>query len=265
AKPLFGTRYAQRSPGDVAEELRQLRERVAPDHIWFADDIFGLTAHWIHAFAEEVTARDACIPFLMQSRANLMTPQVVEALAGAGAEEVWIGVESGSQKVLDAMDKGVTVEQVRDATRNLKRAGIRACWFIQLGYLGEVWDDIVETRDLIREEWPDDIGVSVSYPLPGTPFYEKVRTQLGSKTNWSHSDDLAMLFQGTYETGFYRRIRELLHDEVDAGPTAPEDLRQMFDSRWSQLRASADSSRIETAAAVGTAAGASSIATGPVS
>ncbi len=241
AKPIFGTRYAQRSPGDVAEELRQLRESVAPDHVWFADDIFGLTAKWIRAFAEEVTARDAHIPFLMQSRANLMKPEVVEALAAAGAEEVWIGAESGSQDILDSMDKGTTVEQLRTATRNLKGAGIRACWFIQLGYLGEDWDDIVKTRDLIREEWPDDIGVSVSYPLPGTPFYETVRAQLGSKRNWSHSDDLAMLFQGTYETGFYKKVRELLHDEVDAGPTASPAVRKQFDSRWNRLGASASS------------------------
>jgi anaerobic magnesium-protoporphyrin IX monomethyl ester cyclase len=244
---VFGKRYAQRSPANVAEEFRQLRRDVNPDHIWFADDIFGLTADWIQAFAREVTARDARIPFLMQSRANLMKPQVLTDLAQAGAEEVWIGAESGSQRILDAMDKGSTVQQIRDATRNLKSAGIRACWFIQLGYLSEGWDDILLTRDLIRDEWPDDIGVSVSYPLPGTEFYETVRQQLGTKTNWTDSDDLAMLFRGTYQTAFYREVRELLHDEVTVGPTADADAQRRFGERWRRLEATEASHRNETA------------------
>jgi anaerobic magnesium-protoporphyrin IX monomethyl ester cyclase len=236
AKPLFGTRYAQRSPADVAEEMRQLRHRVAPDHVWFADDIFGLTAAWIEAFGEEVRKRDAQIPFMMQSRPNLMKVPVVAALADAGAEEVWLGAESGSQRILDAMDKGTTIEQIRTATRNLKAHGIRACWFIQLGYLGEEWDDVLLTRDLIRSERPDDIGVSVSYPLPGTKFFEVVKEQLGRKTNWQDSDDLAMMFRGTYQTPFYRAIRALLHDEVDAGPNPTEDLCRRLDARWDELK-----------------------------
>jgi anaerobic magnesium-protoporphyrin IX monomethyl ester cyclase len=211
----------------VAEELRLLRQTVAPDHIWFADDIFGLTPWWIEAFAREVAIRGARVPFTMQSRVNLMRPHVVAALAAAGAEEVWLGVESGSQRVLDAMDKGTKLEQIRAATRELKAHGIRSCWFIQLGYLGEEWADILLTRDLIRAERPDEIGVSVSYPLPGTRFYQKVQAQLGAKTNWVHSDDLAMLFRGTYGTDFYKRVRDLLHEEVRSG--------RPLDAAWHEL------------------------------
>ena len=227
AKPLFGSRYVQRSPGNVAEELRRLRDTVAPDHVWFADDIFGLTPWWIEAFAREVVARGARLPFTMQSRVNLMRPNVVAALAAAGAEEVWLGVESGSQRVLDAMDKGTRLEQVRLATRELRAHGIRSGWFVQLGYLGEEWGDILLTRDLIRAERPDEIGVSVSYPLPGTKFFRKVQAQLGVKTNWLHSDDLSMLFSGTYVTEFYKRVRDLLHDEVRSG--------QPLDAEWHEL------------------------------
>jgi anaerobic magnesium-protoporphyrin IX monomethyl ester cyclase len=216
AKPVFGRRYAQRTPASVAEELRLLREQVAPDHVWFADDIFGLTPEWIEQFAREVTLRNARTPFMIQSRANLMTPRTVRALHEAGAEEVWMGVESGSQKVLDAMEKGTTIQQVRDATRTLKANGIRACWFIQLGYLGELRGDLELTRSLILEERPDEIGVSVSYPLPGTTFYEKVRSQLDGKRNWEETDSLEMLFHGTYTTDFYRLVRDLLHAEVES-------------------------------------------------
>ena len=185
AKPIFGRGYEQRSPLSVATELRLLKDTIAPDHIWFADDIFGLTAEWLRAFACEVTLLDARTPFTMQSRVNLMRPDAVDALAASGAQEVWLGVESGSQKILDAMEKGSRVEDARMATRNLKGRGIRTCWFIQLGYPGEQWKDLQKTIALVRETRPDDIGVSFSYPLPNTRFYARVQEQLGSKKNWS--------------------------------------------------------------------------------
>ncbi|MEP6491277.1 MAG: radical SAM protein [bacterium] len=227
AKPIFGRRYAQRSPECVADEMRRLKDEIRPDHIWFADDIFGLTAQWIGRFAEAVAARGARIPFMIQCRADLLRPAVASALADAGAEEVWIGVESGSQAILDAMDKGTTVDEVRAATQALKANGIRACWFLQLGYPTESWNDLVLTRDLVREERPDEIGVSVAYPLPGTKFHDTVRAELGLLQNWQHTDDLAMLFRGTYTTSFYRRLRDVLHDEVR---TATID-----DARWAAL------------------------------
>jgi anaerobic magnesium-protoporphyrin IX monomethyl ester cyclase len=223
AKPIFGRRYSQRSPECVAEEMRLLKEQVRPDHIWFADDIFGLTTQWITHFSAEVAERNARTPFMIQCRADLLRPEVARALAAAGAEEVWIGVESGSQRILDAMDKGTTVSEVRAATSALKEHGIRACWFIQLGYPSETWDDVISTRDLVHHERPDDIGVSVAYPLPGTRFHAKVQAQLGLRQNWQDSDDLAMLFQGSYTTDFYRRLRDALHDDVRSG--SPDVMR----------------------------------------
>jgi anaerobic magnesium-protoporphyrin IX monomethyl ester cyclase len=247
AKPLYGVRYAQRSPGNVAEEMVRLKQAVGPGHVWFADDIFGLSHRWIERFADELAARDAAIPFTMQSRVDLMTPSSVDALRRAGAEEVWMGVESGAQKILDAMDKGTTIAQVREATRLLKAAGIRASWFLQLGYPGEEWPEILATRDLIREERPDDVGVSVAYPLPGTLFHERVRGQLGDKTHWDDSDELAMLFEGTYTGSFYPLLRDLLHDEAIAASTQGEPgaaARRRLDERWREtgvLEASARS------------------------
>ena len=223
AKPVFGRRYSQRSPECVAEEMRRLKREIRPDHIWFCDDIFGLTAKWIEQFARAVAERDARIPFMIQCRADLLTRSVATALAAAGADEVWLGVESGSQRILDAMEKGTTVAEVREATRTLKTHGVRACWFLQLGYPTEAWSDLLATRDLVRAERPDDIGVSVSYPLPGTKFHAAVRAQLGARQNWEDTSELAMLFQGTYTTGFYRQLRDLLHDEVRVG--APDDAR----------------------------------------
>lgn len=217
AKPSFGRRYTVRSPADVVHEMAAMKAEIAPDHLWFTDDILGLDVAWTVAFADRVRAEDAVIPFTMQSRVNLVTDRSVAALAAAGAREVWLGVESGSQKILDAMDKGSDVDEARGATRLLKAHGIKACWFIQLGYPSESWEDLLATRDLIRDEAPDEIGVSVSYPLPGTKFHDRVRAQLGRQRNWKDTGELAMLFQGTFDSRFYRQVRDVLHAEVDAG------------------------------------------------
>ena len=230
AKPSFGRRYTVRPPSDVVRELALLKAEVAPDHVWFADDIFGLDVDWTTALAREVGKAGCRTPFTMQSRVNLMTGPMVEALARAGAREVWLGVESGSQKVLDAMDKGATVEAARAATRVLKAHGVRACWFIQLGYPSETWEDILSTRDLIRDEQPDEIGVSVAYPLPGTEFHSRVQAQLGRQRNWKDTGDLAMLFQGAYSTALYRKVRDALHADIE---TAQDD------EAWTQLEAEA--------------------------
>ena len=238
AKPTFGRRYTIRSPRDVVGEMLRLKFEVGPDHIWFTDDIFGLELQWISAFSDLVEREGAAIPFTMQSRVNLMTEQTVPALARAGAREVWLGVESGSQKILDAMDKGTTVACARQATRMLKAHGIKACWFIQLGYPSEEWEDLLATRDLIHEEMPDEIGVSVAYPLPGTEFHERVRAQLGRQRNWHDTGELAMLFQGTFDTQFYRKIRNLLHEEVDG--------QRILPAAWQRLESQLDSHRSPT-------------------
>ncbi|MBK9712669.1 MAG: B12-binding domain-containing radical SAM protein [Kouleothrix sp.] len=215
AKPIWGQRYAMRSPADVAEDLALVKRTLRPDHIWFADDIFGLRPQWVAEFGREVAARDAAIPFMIQSRVDLMTEQAVAGLRQAGCVEVWMGAESGSQKILDAMDKGTQVREIVAARARLRAAGIHACFFIQFGYPGETLDDILATVQLVRDTLPDEIGVSVSYPLPGTKFHEMVKAQLGAKTNWLDSDDLAMMFQGTYQSPFYRKLHRLLHEELN--------------------------------------------------
>ncbi len=217
AKPIYGNGYHARSPVSVASELRYLKARFRPDHIWFADDIFALSPKWTLAFADAVERLGAQLPFKMQSRCDLMTRDTVEALRRAGCEEVWMGAESGSQRILDAMDKGSRVSDIYRARENLRRHGIRACFFLQFGYPGETWNEIEETIRMVRETRPDDIGISVSYPLPGTRFYQLVGTQLGQKSNWSDSGDLAMMFRGEYSSEFYRALADALHAEVRGG------------------------------------------------
>ncbi|MGH9326455.1 MAG: B12-binding domain-containing radical SAM protein [Terriglobia bacterium] len=214
AKPIYGNSFHIRSAESVAEEMHQIKTLFGAEHIWFADDIFALKPGWARELADGVDARGAVVPFKMQSRVDLMTTETVKSLRRAGCKEVWMGVESGSQKVLDAMDKGTKVEYVPIARENLRRCGIRACFFLQFGYPGETWEDIQQTIRLVRSTRPEDIGVSVAYPLPGTEFYRRVREELGSKRNWMDSDDLAVIFKGRYPTEFYLALRDALHEEV---------------------------------------------------
>jgi anaerobic magnesium-protoporphyrin IX monomethyl ester cyclase len=212
AKPVYGQVYHARSAENVAEEMRYLQQTIRPDHIWFADDIFGLKPGWVQQFAAVVHDRGIRIPFKIQSRADLLTHEnTVEALASAGCADVWIGAESGSQKILDAMEKGTTIAQIATARALLREHRVNASFFLQFGYLGETADDIRATIRMVKDLMPDDIGISVSYPLPGTKFYELVRTDLRQKQNWIDSDDLAMMYRSTYSPEYYKRLHRYVH------------------------------------------------------
>ena len=243
AKPIWGQRYAMRSAADVAAEMADLKRRMRPDHVWFADDIFGLRPEWTAELGREVEARGAQIPFQIQSRVDLLTPSAVEGLARAGCVEVWMGVESGSQRVLDAMEKGIRVEQVPEAVARLRAHGIRACFFLQFGYPGETWADIEATAGLVRALLPDEIGISVSYPLPGTRFHDLVAAQLGAKRHWTDSEDLAMIFEGTFTTELYRALHRTLHHELEVRREGDVQAIAGLEGDWRALRRLAEESR----------------------
>jgi anaerobic magnesium-protoporphyrin IX monomethyl ester cyclase len=214
AKPIWGQRYNSRSPENVVEELSWLKTTYAPDHISFVDDIMGLKPRWLDRFADLVEAYDAQVPFRSLHRVDLLVRgNTVEALKRAGAKTVWVGAESGSQRILDAMDKGTKVEQIYAAAQRLHEARIELGFFLQFGYPGETRDDIEKTLQMVRDCRPDDIGMSVSYPLPGTKFYENVKQELGVKQNWVDSNDLAMMYRGPFTTDFYRQLHVVLHKE----------------------------------------------------
>jgi anaerobic magnesium-protoporphyrin IX monomethyl ester cyclase len=216
AKPISGNRFHQRSAADVADEMLALKTTAGIQHVWFGDDVFALNAAWVQQFAAEVAARNASVPFKIQSRADLLSDETVSALQKAGCAEVWMGVESGSQAILNAMDKGLKLPAVIAARDRLKRAGIRACYFLQFGYPGESWEELQKTISFVLRTLPDDIGISFSYPLPGTAFYERVQAELGLKRNWIDSDDLSVMFNASHTTEFYHAVREALHAEVDS-------------------------------------------------
>lgn len=212
AKPIYGNRYNSRSPGNVVAELRFLHERYRFDHIWFCDDIFGLKPGWVAGFAALMEKEKFVFSYKIQSRVDLLLQdETIQELAKSGCTKIWMGAESGSQQVLDAMDKGTTVPQIYEATRRLKKNGIHPCFFIQFGYPGETKEDIRKTIGMINELLPHEIGISVSYPLPGTAFFDKVKNELKEKANWTDSDELALMFSNTYQPAFYKQLHRYVH------------------------------------------------------
>lgn len=214
AKPIYGQVYHVRSAAKVVEHIKGLKERYAVDHIWMTDDIFGLKPGWLEEFADQTDRQGVRVPFKCLTRADLLLRgSTIKTLRRAGCRTIWIGAESGSQKILDAMDKGTTVGQIYEASQQCRLAGIDVAFFIQFGYPGEAWVDIGRTRRMIRDLQPVDIGVSVSYPLPGTEFYDTVSAQLKSKTNWTDSDDLDLMYVGTFSRDFYKVLHRFVHLE----------------------------------------------------
>jgi anaerobic magnesium-protoporphyrin IX monomethyl ester cyclase len=228
AKPIYGNRYNTRTPGNVVAELKILKHKFGFDHIWFCDDIFGLKPGWVNEFARLLENESLTFRFKMQGRVDLLLQENnIMDLARAGCENIWMGAESGSQRILDAMDKGTTVEQIVEATRLLKKCGIKPSFFIQFGYLTETKEDIQKTISMINALLPYEIGISVSYPLPGTVFFEKVKKDLVQKTNWKDSDEMALMFRNTYQPAYYKQLHRYVHKSYRKH-LAFEDIKQLF-------------------------------------
>ncbi|WP_445453234.1 B12-binding domain-containing radical SAM protein [Flavobacterium sp. 25HG05S-40] len=214
AKPIYGNRYNAHSPEYIVNEIAYLQQKFGVTRFWMCDDIFGLKPNWVQDFNAKLKERNLKISYYIQSRVDLLLKEdTIDCLAESGLEEVWVGAESASQKILDAMDKGTTVAQIYQATKLLKAKKIRVAFFLQFGYLEENQEDIAKTIAMIKELMPDNIGISVSYPLPGTPFYDKVKDDLKLKSNWTDSDDFEMLFHGTYKSNYYRKLQRYVHKE----------------------------------------------------
>ena len=204
------------SPTRAAREVLILKQ-LGAGRVNVLDDIFGLRPGWMEEFAAELARLDCVLPFKCLSRADLLNDRAVKALKSAGAEMVWIGAESGSQKILDAMEKGTTVEEIKAAAARLREAGVKVGFFLQFGYPGETEADVLATWKLVDDARPDDIGISVSYPLPGTRFHSRVKGEMDKATHWRDSSDLAMLFRSPLGTRYYRWLHAYTHARFRLG------------------------------------------------
>jgi anaerobic magnesium-protoporphyrin IX monomethyl ester cyclase len=217
---VYGKTHRRRSPKSVVEEVAWIEQRYQPDMLWLADDVFTIHHGWIFEYAAEMTRRGLKIPFECITRADRVNPRIAETLAGLGCFRVWIGSESGSQRILDAMQRGVKVQQVRDAVSLCKQNGIQTGMFLMWGYEGEEIADIEATVDHVKQCRPDVFFTTVSYPIKGTPYFDKVASRLVSIDAWERSTDREVRVRGRHSEKFYRHADELLKNEMAAEPDA---------------------------------------------
>jgi anaerobic magnesium-protoporphyrin IX monomethyl ester cyclase len=217
---VYGHTHRRRSPKDVVDEIAWAIERYNPEMLWIADDVFTIHHGWLTEYAAEMMRRGIRIPFECITRADRMNEKVAGLLAELACMRVWIGSESGSQKILNAMDRGVTVEQVQKAVALAKQYGIQTGMFLMWGYEGEDISDIEATIEHVKKCRPDVFFTTVSYPIKGTPYFEKVSGRLVSIRPWGQSTDRDFGIAGRHSRTFYRRADELLRSEMAVTPDA---------------------------------------------
>ena len=223
---VFGMTHRRRSPNLVVDELEWLIERYSPDMAWVADDVFTIHHGWIRAYAAEMKQRDLRLPFECISRADRLNEEMLDLLAELGCFRIWIGSESGSQRILDAMERGVKVEQVQRAIELSRARGIQTGMFLMWGYEGEEASDIEATIDHVKRSQPDIFFTTVAYPIKGTPYYERAKDRLVHGNTWSNSSDRELKIKGRHSRRFYEHADRLLRDEVALSRLAPRDVKQ---------------------------------------
>jgi len=205
SKPTFGRSFRQQSPRRVLAELRALRDRYQVDYVRFCDDVFGIHRAWLEELLRRMAEENLGLKFECLARVDLLKPDLLGSMRAAGLERVYVGVESGSQKMLDLMNRGTKLRQVERTAEALRKAGVRQFWFLMLGYPGETEEDIEATFQLFRRFSPEEYSVSIAVPIPGTRLHDQVRDRLtGGFRSTRRSGGDSLLFEGAYPERFYR-------------------------------------------------------------
>jgi anaerobic magnesium-protoporphyrin IX monomethyl ester cyclase len=211
---VFGQSHRRRDPLLVVDEVEWLLQTYSPDMVWISDDVFTINHQWLRAYAGEMRRRRLRIPFECISRADRLNPEMLDLLAELGCFRIWIGSESGSQRILDSMDRGVKIEQVQQAVAMSRERGIESGMFLMWGYEGEELEDIEATIRHVSISKPDIFFTTVSYPIKGTPYYKKIADRLVQLKPWGVSSDREIKVKGRHSQKFYSYADKLLRDEV---------------------------------------------------
>jgi anaerobic magnesium-protoporphyrin IX monomethyl ester cyclase len=211
---VFGLTHRRRKPALVVDEVEWLLTEYAPDMVWIADDVFTIHHGWIRDYASEMRRRSLHIPFECISRADRLNPEMLDLLAELGCFRVWVGSESGSQRILDAMERGVQVEQVQRAVELCRERGIQSGMFLMWGYEGEELPDIEATIEHVKRSNPDIFFTTVAYPIKGTSYHGRIADQLLQPKPWAESSDRDLMIKGRHSRLFYEHADHLLRDEV---------------------------------------------------
>jgi radical SAM superfamily enzyme YgiQ (UPF0313 family) len=206
--------HRRRKPLAVVDEVEWLLSTYHPDMVWIADDVFTIHHGWLRQYTTEMRRRGLRIPFECISRADRLNDEAVDLLAELGCFRVWIGSESGSQRILDSMERGVTIEQVQSAVSSCKTRGIQTGMFLMWGYEGEEMQDVEATIQHVKRSDPDIFFTTIAYPIKGTPYYKSVADSLVQLKPWGETSDREIVMRGRRPTQFYELADRLLRDEV---------------------------------------------------
>lgn len=234
---VFGFSYRHRSPQNVADEIELIRDQYNPDQIWYADDVFTMNHHWLYEYAQELKRRNLHYPFETISREDRLKEEVVSTLSGMGCYRLWVGAESGSQRILDAMERRTDAVRMREMIKLLKHHGIRSGTFIMLGYDGETWEDIDATTAHLKAVPPDDVLVTLAYPIKGTEFYDKLGDRIVPLQDWEQGSDRDLTFRGRRSRTFYRHAQNWIMNELSAQRFLDAKTRDAKRLCWALLRA----------------------------
>ncbi len=211
---VYGQSYRRRPAAMVAQELKMLKDTYQPDSIWFVDDVFTVSHKWIKSFYEEVIKQGASIPFECITRAERLNDEVLQLLKEAGCYRIWIGAESGSQKIIDAMDRRVDVDVVKTAIQKTNALDIETGTFIMLGYPQEDESDIKKTVQYLKDANPTHFTITVAYPIKGTALYDEIENKITTQPNWNSSTDRDIDFKRTYKRSYYDHAVRFVINEV---------------------------------------------------
>lgn len=236
SRAVYGQSYRRRSPAAVADEIAWIKTHYTVDSIWFVDDVFTVSHKWLEEFTQQVTSRNLVMPYECITRADRMNEEVILNLKASGCFRVWIGAESGSQKVIDLMDRRVEVEQVRDMIRLARKHGLQAGTFIMVGYPGETKEDIYETVHHLKSAEPDLFTITVTYPIKGTPLYAEVEERFVTDLPWESSTDRDIDFKRTYNRRYYDYAIQMINNEMYYHKALKRPLTNLFRIPMFKLR-----------------------------
>lgn len=222
SRAVYGLSYRRRSPAHVVQEMLWIRNEYKVDTIWFVDDVFTISHKWLREFCDELKRHDLSFPYECITRADRMNEEVIGMLKESGCTRVWIGAESGSQRIIDKMDRRVDVEKVQEMIQAVQKHGIEAGTFIMVGYPGETMDDLKATVEHLKRAAPSHFTITITYPIRGTELFEEVMPYMTSTPAWENSTDRDIDFERTYPRQFYNYAVRWMVNEVNAHKAASQ-------------------------------------------
>lgn len=211
---VYGQSYRRRPTHLVVEEMKMLKEKYNPDAIWFVDDVFTISHKWLTEFHSEIIKQNAIIPFECITRAERLNDEILQLLKEIGCFRIWIGAESGSQKIIDLMDRRVDINHVKKMIQDTNAIGIKTGTFVMVGYPEETIEDIDKTIRYLKEAKPTEYTITIAYPIKGTSLYKEIENKITNKLDWETSTDRDIDFERTYSRKFYKYAVSKVVNEV---------------------------------------------------